>query len=259
MNYAFTSLDSFDYAADAWGYTYGLTAELKKNWWTARAGIFQLSQFPGRSKLNPVLLHQYMAVGEVEGRYEIAGQSGTLKFLLFSDNGKFGKFDEVNDLSLATGRFPPNASLLRARRQKNGLGINLAQQISPDVGIFLRAGLNDGRYETVDYTDINRTVAGGGVFFGTLWGREDDKIGLGGAICGISGSFARFLKLGGTSSFVGDGALQYGSERNMEIFYKCGLAKWLEGTVDYQLIANPAYNVSRGPINVFALRLRAEF
>lgn len=258
LNYAFTSLGSFDYAADAWGYSYGVTAELKKNWWTIRSGIFQLSQFPGRAKLDPILFHQFMGVVELEGRYELLGQPGTLKFLAFCDNGLFGRFDEANSFALAT-RTTPNTGQFRTRRQKNGLGMNLAQQLWPGVGLFLRAGFNDGRYETIDYTDINRTVAGGLVFFGDLWGRTKDKIGIGASISGISGSFARYLQLGGTGAFIGDGRLTYGPEKNLEVFYNWGVLDWLQATLDYQYFANPGYNLARGPMNLFGLRVRAAF
>lgn len=259
LNFAFTTLGAFDYAADAWGYSFGVTAELKKDWWTLRSGIFQLSQIPGRYKLDPILFNQYMAVGEAEARYELAGQPGTLKLLLFSDNGNFAKFEEINDLAFGLDSFPPNLSWLRLRRQKNGFGVNLAQQIWPGVGLFLRAGMNDGRYETDDYTDINRTIAGGLVFSGDLWDRKDDKIGVGASIGAISSSFIRYLQLGGISSFVGDGALSYGNEKIVEAFYKCGVLDWLDATLDYQFVGNPGFNTARGPANFFALRLTAGF
>lgn len=258
LNYAFTTLGTFDYAADAWGYSFGATAELQKDWWTLRSGIFQLSQFPGRSKLDPILFHQIMGVVELEGRYQLLGQPGALKFLAFCDNGLLGKFDEVNAVAVATG-VAPNMSQFRARRQKNGVGINLAQQLWPGVGLFLRAGVNDGRYETVDYTDINRTIAGGFVFSGDLWGRANDKIGLGASISGISGSFIRYLQLGGVGAFIGDGRLTYAPEKNLEVFYNWGVFDWLQATLDYQYFANPGFNVARGPMNLFALRVRAAF
>lgn len=258
MNYAFTTLGTFDYAADAWGYSHGVTAELKKDWWTVRGGVFQLSQFPGRTKLDPVLFRQIMGVVEVEGRYELLGQPGALKFLGFCDNGLFARFDEAASFAAATGT-PPNLAPFRMRRQKNGVGLNLAQQIQPGIGLFLRAGVNDGRYETVDYTDINRTLAGGLVFSGDLWGRENDKIGVGASISGISGSYIRYLALGGTGAFIGDGALTYGPEKNIEVFYNWGVLDWLEATLDYQYFANPGFNVSRGPVDLFALRVRAAF
>lgn len=258
LNYAFTTLGTFDYAADAWGYSVGATAELKKDRWTVRSGVFQLSQIPGRSKLDPVLFHQIMGVVEVEGRYELLGQPGTLKFLAFCDNGLFGRFDQVNAYAVETKTIP-DMSQFRARRQKNGVGMNLAQQLWPSVGLFLRAGVNDGRYETIDYTDINRTVAGGLVFSGDLWGRENDKIGIAASISGISGSFIRYLQLGGLGAFIGDGALTYAPEKNMEVFYNWSVFDWLQTTLDYQYFANPGFNEARGPMNLFALRVRAAF
>ena len=276
LNFAFTTLGSFDYAANAWGYTYGASLEWKQNWWTARSGVFQLSQTPGSVTIEPVLLRQYMAVGELEARYDIAEQPGVLKFLFFSDNGNFSKFDDVVDLAYLTGSLPPSVSNLRKPRQKNGVGINIAQQLVPNIGLFMRGGFNNGRYETVDYTDINKTFTAGLVFGGDLWERPDDKIGLAAGVSGISGSFARYLQLGGLGSFIGDGPrtylnlplketiyngnrLAYGDEKVLETFYKWGVYDWLETTVDYQFLTNPGYNTVRGPVNLFSLRVRAEF
>jgi high affinity Mn2+ porin len=57
--------------------------------------------------IEPVIFRQYMAVGEVEGRYQTLGQPGVLKFLFFSDNGYFNKFDDVVAL-LYERIFPPS-------------------------------------------------------------------------------------------------------------------------------------------------------
>jgi hypothetical protein len=46
LNWTIIDMGSFDYAADSWGFTCGATAEWKQDWWTARAGVFQLSQTP---------------------------------------------------------------------------------------------------------------------------------------------------------------------------------------------------------------------
>jgi high affinity Mn2+ porin len=47
-----------------------------------------------------------------------------------------------------------------------------------------------------------------------------------------------------------------------EIFAAC-CSQALSGatrlSVDYQFVNNPAYNTDRGPMNAFALRLRAQF
>lgn len=261
MNFAFTTLGTFDYAANKWGYTDGAVLEWRQNWWTTRAGVYQLSQLPGSVNIEPVIFRQYMAVGEVEGRYQILGQPGVLKFLYFCNNGYFNKFDDIVALSYAKESFPPSITnnSLRQWRQKDGVGVNISQQIMPNIGFFLRGGFNNGRYETIDYTDMNKTMTAGLVFFGSIWGRPDDKIGVAGAVSGISGSFVRYLSLGGIGSFVGDGRLSYTHEKNLETFYKWHINEWLEATADYQFFANPGYNLARGPVNFFGLRLRAEF
>jgi high affinity Mn2+ porin len=129
----------------------------------------------------------------------------------------------------------------------------------PHLGFFLRASIADGRFETVDYTDIDRSVAFGLVAGGSLWGRDDDEIGGGVAFSGLSGPRVNYFGLGGLSVYIGDGALSYGGEKNLETYYKVGFGKNLDATLDYQLLVNPAHNSARGPVNVFGLRLRAAF
>jgi high affinity Mn2+ porin len=284
LNYAFITFGAFDYAQNRWGYTDGAAAEWRNDWWTARSGVYQLSQTPGGLNIEPVLLRQFMAVSELEGRYELAGQPGVMKFLFFSDNGYFSTFNNAINYAFAQNNYPPNTqnSSLWTRGQKNGAAVNIAQQISPGIGLFFRAGLNDGHYQTIGYTDANQSISGGVVLDGLLWERPDDKIGIAAAASGISSDFQRYLQLGGTGAFVGDGSpkvgnslsyylpgasgsptgalrLSYAPETVMEGFYKRVITEWLEATIDYQLIINPGYNTARGPVNFFGFRLRSEF
>ena len=46
MNWALIDTGTFDYAADAWGYTYGASAEWYQGSWTLRGGLFDLSVAP---------------------------------------------------------------------------------------------------------------------------------------------------------------------------------------------------------------------
>jgi high affinity Mn2+ porin len=282
LNYAFLTEGAFDYAANAWGYTDGAVAEWRQNWWTVRAGVYQLAQTPGSVKIEPEIFRQFMAVSELEARYDLLEQPGVLKFLFFSNNGYFSKFDDDIAFAFARNSFPPSVGSVRKRGQKNGFGVNLAQQLAPGVGFFLRGGMNDGRYETIDYTDINASLAGGVVFDGELWNRPDDRIGVAAGASAISNSFVRYLQLGGIGSFVGDGSripgslpryylpgepgsptgagrLSYGRENVIETYYDYAVTDWLETTLDYQFLVNPGYNTVRGPVNLFALRVRAAF
>jgi len=58
---------------------------------------------------------------------------------------------------------------------------------------------------------------------------------------------------------IGDGALNYHKEDILETYYAISLYKESTLTLDYQLIANPAYNADRGPVSVFSGRFHAEF
>ena len=213
LNFAFNTLGPFDYAADLWGYTHGLAVEWKQNWWTARGGVFQLSTIPNGLDIEPVLFRQFMGVAELEARYELLGQPGAIKFLAYGDNGYLSKMDNVINYAYLSGEFPPVVDSIRRRSVKMGGGINIKQQLMQNLGFFLRAGMCDGRYETVDYTDVDRQISAGLVAAGQLWGRDDDEIGVAGALGGLHGDRVRFFGLGGSSVYIGDGALSYAGEK----------------------------------------------
>ncbi|MFO1101387.1 MAG: carbohydrate porin [Methylocystis sp.] len=259
LNFAFNDMGGLDYAADAWGYTYGLAAEWKQDWWTARGGVFQLSKTPNSFDIEPQLFRQFMSVVEFEARYDLFAQPGAIKFLAFGDNGYISKIEDVIRHAYLAGEFPPSVDTARGRAVKTGGGVNVKQQLAPHLGFFLRASMADGRYETVDYTDIDRQLSMGVVAGGALWERDDDEIGLAGALSGLHGDRVRYFELGGTSVYIGDGAMTYAGEKNMEAYYKIGFGKNIDATFDYQLLVNPAHNSARGPVNIFGLRFRAAF
>jgi high affinity Mn2+ porin len=69
------------------------------------------------------------------------------------------------------------------------------------------------------------------------------------------------LRAGGLGILVGDGFGQpatAGPEQIFETYYNVAATRWLNVTVDYQLINHPAYNAGRGPVQVFGFRLHAE-
>jgi high affinity Mn2+ porin len=59
---------------------------------------------------------------------------------------------------------------------------------------------------------------------------------------------------------IGDGSLtNYGLEQIFETYYSYAITPTTKVSVDYQFIANPAYNADRGPVNVFAGRFHTAF
>jgi len=94
---------------------------------------------------------------------------------------------------------------------------------------------------------------------GELWGHPKDEIGAAAVVSGLSPSRVRYFALGGTSVYIGDGALSYDGEKGMEAYYKYGVRDGIDVTLDYQFFPNPAHNLDRGPVSVFGIRLHGQF
>jgi high affinity Mn2+ porin len=264
LNWSLINAGTFDYAGDGWGYTYGAAAEWYQGSWTLRAGVFDLSATPagGNSPNGGVLdatFQQYAVVAEIEKRYELWGQPGKLKVTGFLNRGRAAKFQDAIALAQITGE-PADVALVRNYTGRPGVSLNLEQQISDTVGIFARAGWADGNIEPWDFTDIDRTVAGGVAINGKNWGRPDDTVGIAGVINDISGIHRAYFNAGGLGILIGDGQLPNpGLEKIFETYYSYALSPDMRLSFDYQFIANPAYNTDRGPVNTFAARFHAQF
>ncbi len=258
LNWSVVDTGSFDYAADAWGYSYGAAAEWYQGRWTLRAGVFNLSDVPNSTTLNTDFSEFQIDV-EVEERHRLWGRPGKLKVTGFVSRGRMGRFDDATAIALATGQ-PADIAAVRRYRGRPGISVNLEQEVADGVGIFLRGGDSAGDVETYEFTDIDRSVSGGVSVSGKTWGRPKDTFGLGGAINGISSAHQRFLAAGGLGPLIGDGQLPHpGHESVIETYYSLSAAAWAQLSIDYQLINNPAYNRDRGPVNIFAIRLHAQF
>ena len=258
MNWAIIDTGTFDYAANSWGYTYGGAAELYHGAWTLRVGLFDLSKTPNDTSLESNF-SQRQVVGEVEHRHTLAGRAGTLRAAVWGNHGRFLKLADAIAVYNGTGSMPDPASLRRPRTRLGGQ-IDAEQQVTADLGLFLRAGLTDGSQEAYDFTDVDRTLAVGGQLKGTGWGRADDRIAIAGVVNAISRVRQIYLADGGLGILVGDGKLPHpGNEWIVESYYDWQALKGVNITVDYQFIANPGYNRDRGPAHVFGLRLHGAF
>jgi high affinity Mn2+ porin len=259
LNWAVLDVGSFDYAADAWGTTYGAAVEWYQNWWAARVGLFDLSSVPNSIALSLPLLHQTQFVAELEERHTLWTQPGKLKVLYWLSRGNLGTYSDALALAAATGTLPSTAAVANYR-SKYGIALNLEQQIMPDLGLFARIGWTQGGVQEDDFTDIDQSLSVGLSLTGARWGRPDDTVGLAGVVNQISRSGKLYLAAGGLGGIIGDGQLpQAGPEQIVETYYSFAAFSFAKVTGDYQFVNNPAYNQQRGPVSVFALRLHAEF
>jgi high affinity Mn2+ porin len=257
MNWSLVDTGTFDYAADAWGYSVGAAAEWYQGPWTFRAGLFDLSIAPNETALDS-RFEQIQWIGEIERRYVLWDQPGKLAITGFLTRGRMGSFQDAIQLAALTGG-PANIAAVRQYQSRGGISMNLEQQLMPNVGLFVRAGIADGTKEPYEFADIDRTVAAGLSVSGKQWGRDDDTFGIAGVINGISGVHQAFLNAGGLGILVGDGQLPNpGSEKILETYYSFPVFS-TKVTLDYQLIVNPAYNRDRGPVSVLGLRVHKQY
>lgn len=258
LNWAAVDAGSFDYAADAWGYTIGAAGERYIGSWTFRAGAFDLSDVPNSESLQHGL-HEFQMDAEIEKRYLLFGQTGRILVTGFDSRARMGLLNQATALALATGT-QPNTANLRQYRSRLGASLDLEQSLTDDIGVLARIGKAAGNVEAYEFTDIDRTVSIGTSIKGSQWHRPDDVIGLVGIENGISAEREKYLNLGGLGILVGDGKLpRPGPEEIMETYYSFAVCSSAHITLDYQWVRNPAYNTDRGPASIFAVRVHAQF
>lgn len=253
LNWSIIDAGAFDYAADAWGYTFGVAAEWQRADWALRSGIFNLSKEPNSKELEQGF-KQFEWVEEVAHRHTLAAHPGTLKVLAFLNRGRMGRYDAAVAQSA-----PINIGAVRKYDSRLGLALNLEQEIDADLGAFARASVNQGDKEAFEFTEINRSLSAGIAFKGAQWKRSDDTLGVAVALNGLSSAARRYFAAGGVGILIGDEQLpRYGSEKIVETYYAAKLGTHFTVSADYQFVTHPAYNRDRGPVSIFGLRAHAE-
>ncbi len=258
LNWGAIDAATFDYAADAWGFTVGAAVEWYQGAWTLRGGLFDLSDVPNSEHLEPAA-HEFQVIAELEHRHELGGRPGRVLVTGFDSRGRMALLADAVAQAEASGSVPDVAAV-RRYRSRTGVDVALEQQLLADLGLFARAGGAGGNVEAYEFTDVDRSAEAGLSLKGARWQRADDTVGLAAIVSGISAQRRRYLDAGGLGILVGDGRLPHAaSERIVEAYYAARIAGPTTVTLDYQFVTNPAYNQDRGPASVFALRLHAQF
>ncbi|HTR53640.1 MAG TPA: carbohydrate porin [Kofleriaceae bacterium] len=276
---AFMTHSSYDFPADARGYTYGVAAELYWDDWAVRLGRFLPPVEPNQQSNDFHFWERYGDSLEIEHDHTLLGQPGAVRLLGYRNHVLSGRFDDAiaafeADPSKNAGDCPagsynygsgdfnaPDLCWVRKPNVKLGIGLNAEQYVAKNVGLFLRAMYSDGQSEVDAFDSADSDLSFGAVAKGTLWGRPFDVTGIGMQVTAISKEHARYLAVGGIDNFVGDGALgRQRAEGVAEAFYSVNIAKAVWLAADFQLIWNPAYNGDRpGPIYIPAVKVHGEF
>jgi high affinity Mn2+ porin len=261
MNWAVDNDAAYDYAANTRGYTWGGVVEYYDSNWAVRFGEGMMPKVANGENLDADLARAHSENLEFEFHPTLFPKHETaLRLLSFVNHADMGNYREAIDEFLSGQTPAPN--IIATRRQgrvKYGFDVNAFQDMGHGLRLFGRWGWNNGRTESFAYTEVDRTVSGGGDLRGEHWRRRFDKVGAAFAIDEISGDHRRYLALGGTGFMLGDGALNYGLEQIVEGYYTFHMWRGLFGAVDFQHITNPGYNRDRGPVIVPSLRLHVDF
>ncbi|SPE28388.1 Carbohydrate-selective porin OprB [Candidatus Sulfotelmatomonas gaucii] len=267
MNWALVADITWDYPADSLGYTTGVAAELDQSKWSLRYGFFQLPNqrngftaeaqylmWPSNSSAGDFrFFHNWGMVVEGEHRFRAGTHPGAVRALGYLNQGEFGSYEAALSVPGA------DISQTYANRHTFGFGLNAEQEITRNIGMFSRVGWNDGHNEAWMFTDVNHSASLGISIKGERWHHPDDTVGLAGVFSGASRVNQEFLAAGGAGILDGDGALNYGVEKVVEAYYNHRFPKHLQGCLDYQFVADPAFNRARGPVSVLGTRLHWDF
>jgi high affinity Mn2+ porin len=256
MNWAIIESGAWDYPADVVGYTAGFVAEWNTKNWMLHYGIFMEPTVPNGARLDYHLLDAHGQILQFDKRYSAGGLTGTLRPFVFWNQAHMGSYaDTLASPDIATG-----LSSSRAYRSKVGFGLSWDQQLTASLGAFARLSWDDGRTESFAFTEIDRSVAAGLSSSGAQWGRKNDTLGVAAVINAIVPAHQAYLAAGGTEGLIlGDGALRYGPEEIVEIYYSSQIMKWLSISPDLQYVVHPGYNRDRGPVPIYGVRAHVEY
>jgi high affinity Mn2+ porin len=256
LNWSLMSYGAWDYAANTRGYTDGLYVNYQCNNWQIRGSVAAMPTDANGPNLKFSFSKSYGLNVELEKKFNFNNQNfAIVRILGFKNVANMGNYDVAN-----IAKKPDISKAREEGRTKYGIGINAEYNHKNDWGVFTRMSYNDGKNETWAFTEIDQSFSLGLNLLGKMWGRPNDFAGFAIAINGLSKSHQKYQELGGKGFMIGDGNLNYGTEKIAEAFYSFTIpnSKFILSP-DYQFALNPAYNRDRGPIHFFGLRFHTEF
>lgn len=263
LNWCFMDNCAWDFSMNPFGYTYAFLTELKLKDWAVRLLVATEPTQVNGSIMDMSLLNAHATNLELERGYSIRNHPGKVRLLVYENSSLAPKYTDATAV-LVDGSAASSVAAVPGEgpyHTKYGCGINIEQEINEDIGVFARAGMNDGQTESWTFTETDMTLAGGLSLSGRLWRRPSDTLGFGLGVGGLSPEHANFLAAGGQGLMLGDGALTYGPEQYAEIYYSFEVPRirHLAISPDLQYIQNPGFNQDRGPVAVYAVRVHYEW
>jgi high affinity Mn2+ porin len=260
VNWSVDNNGAYDYAADTRGYTVGLTADYEDRNWGFRFAEVLMPKVANGIDLawKPGQAHAENFEYELR-RGVVPHHAGVIRVLAYTNYANMGIYrDQI--IKAAQRQVAPDITNHPWHiTRKYGFGVNVEQNLTPNVTAFARCGWDNGKTESFAYTEIDLTIAEGIGVNGAKWHRKQDRAGVAFVSNGIKKDHQNYLANGGYGFLIGDGKLTYGRENIVESYYTAHAWRGVYLAPGIQYIVNPGYNRDRGPVIVPSFRAHVEF
>jgi len=267
MNWSLWADPAWDYAADTRGYAQGFMLAYFSSRWIVRYGAYLM---PVHANGQPLESSFRKARGEqLELTYTPQPDGAVLRALLFRNIARMGVYEDALAVAARTRSTPDIVAQDAEGRRKWGWALNGELPLADQgrSGLFARLGWDDGRTESFAFTEVDRHLSLGGQVAGVHWGRAAETLAVAVVAQGLSAPHQAYLRAGGLGFLLGDGTLDYGPERILEVYYRHDWrvpGPWqralsVQLSPDFQYIEDPGFNRARGPVRFWSLRLHVEY
>jgi high affinity Mn2+ porin len=261
INWTTDNNGAYDYAADTRGYTVGATADYEDRNWGFRFGEALMPKVANGIDLVWKPWQAHAENFEYELRHGLLPKKpGVVRLLAYANYANMGIYRQaVANFDAGLTPIPKITDHPWHITRKYGFGVNLEQNLLPNLTAFARFGWDNGKTESFAYTEVDQTVAGGLGANGAWWHRKQDRAGIALVSNAIKKDHQNYLADGGLGFLLGDGALNYGRENIVETYYTVHAWRGIYLAPGLQHIVDPGYNRDRGPVLVPSFRAHVEF
>jgi hypothetical protein len=260
-NWTVDNNGAWDYAADTRGYTIGLMADYEDRNWGFRFVEALMPKVANGIDLvwRPWQVHAENYEYELR-RGLIPKKGGVVRLLAYTNYANMGIYREaVAEFEKGLVSVPDITNHPWHITRKYGFGVNIEQNLTPNLTAFGRFSWDNGKTESFAYTEVDQTFSGGLGARGAWWHRRQDRAGVAFVTNAICKDHQTYLRLGGLGFLLGDGNLNYARENIVETYYTAHVWRGIYVAPGLQHINNPGYNRDRGPVVVPSFRLHVEF
>lgn len=257
LSFNHTMMSAWDAATTAYGFTHGIASRLSSETQALSFAACTVDDGAGSTVTDWRIAKAHSFNLQYTRRIKVGEQFLNLRALAYSNRTWSGKFANYHPDSIGVPFDYPDS--LKAFNTKTGIAFDCDYEFSEFMGVFVRYSINDGKSESMGYTQADRAFNIGFSRFADFLKRPDDIFGAAFSVNDLSQGHRQFVSEGGNGFMLGGGPITYGSEYAFEAFYRYTVFHNAELTLNYQFIGNPGYNKDNRILHAATLRLNFQF